>query len=324
MNKYVVGVFSFSCVFLSLSAGAAENHPSKTHPFPEVIKVPNGFQPEGVVRGHGSTAYVGSLLSESIYKVDLRSGEGSLLVNKASTNPVVGIAYDSRSNFLFTAGGPLGSVSVFDAANGDKMAQFDFASQGTFINDGVVTPNAAYFTDSFAQVIYRIPLSKNGRLPASNEVETIPLTGDFVSVAGNFNSNGVEKGKKKDHLYLVNSATGKLYDVDGLTGKTIEVKIKNGNVISGDGLRLHENKLYVAQNFLNQVTELALDDVGMNATVTQVIANPNFRIPTTLASFGDALYAINARFDVAPPPFFGNPKADPTLEYELVKFNVEN
>lgn len=319
-SRFVLSLFFYT--ILTFPVHAYDDHSGKAHAFPEIISVPTGFQPEGVVRGHGPIAYVGSLLSESIYKVDLRTGKGSLLVDHASGNAVVGMAYDKRSNYIFTAGGPFGTVSVFNAANGNKMAQFDVAAPGTFINDGIVTRQAAYFTDSFAPVIYRIPLSKNGQLPEADEVETIELSGDFEFVPGNFNGNGIEQSKRKGHLILVNSANGKLYDVDGRTGETVEITIDNGNVNSGDGLYLRDDKLYVVQNFLNQITELELADDGMSVTITRIITNPNFRIPTTATVFGDALYAINARFDVAPPPFFGNPPADPALDYELVKIKI--
>jgi len=322
VNKSVV--FLFSAVFLSCSAYARDDHPAPANPFPDLIPVQNGLQPEGVVRGEGSTAYVGSLLSESIYKVDLRTGKGALLVDKASANAILGMAYDKRTDSLFTAGGPFGTVSVFNATNGDKLAQFDVAGPGALINDGVVTENAAYFTDSFAPVIYRIPLGKKGQLPDHDAVETIALTGDFQFVPGNFNGNGITQSKNKKKLILVNSATGKLYNVDGKTGVTAEININNGNVVSGDGLYLKDDKLYVAQNFLNQVTELELSENGQRATIAHIITNPNFHIPTTLTAFGDALYAINAHFDVAPPPFFGTPASDPSLKYELVKIKISD
>ena len=43
-------------------------------------------------------------------------------------------------------------------------------------------------------------------------------------------------------------------------------------------------------------------------------ANRNFRIPTTADVFGGSLYAVNARFDVAPPG--GGAKG---IEFEIVK-----
>jgi hypothetical protein len=43
------------------------------------------------------------------------------------------------------------------------------------------------------------------------------------------------------------------------------------------------------------------------------ITSPDFRIPTTIARHGNTLYAVNARFDVA-PPFL----PVPNVEFEVV------
>ena len=119
-----------------------------------------------------------------------------------------------------------------------------------------------------------------------------------------FNSNGIETHNgKKGHLILVNSTTGKLYGVDGKSGLTKEIVISNGNVISGDGLYRRGNTLYVVQNVLNQISELELSDHGSAARIVRIMTHPDFQIPTTITGFAGGLYAINARFDVAPPRF---------------------
>jgi hypothetical protein len=41
-------------------------------------------------------------------------------------------------------------------------------------------------------------------------------------------------------------------------------------------------------------------------------------VPTTVAGFGNALYAVNARFNVAPPPFTGA-DPQPDLEFSVVR-----
>jgi hypothetical protein len=334
MPKPLITFYAFLALLLTVPVYAADdkNHEKHGHDndhkhktvFPKLIPVPNGFQPEGVVRGRGHTAYVGSLKTGGIYEVDLVTGKGELLVDSADY-PAVGMAYDKRSNYLFVAGGPSGTVTVYDSTDGQVKTVYEVAeADNTFVNDGIVTRNAAYFSDSFAPVIYRLPLAKNGRLPKPEAVETIQLSGDFEFVPGDFNGNGIESAWRGKVLYLVNSATGLLYQVDPETGHTSQVMITNGDVASGDGLLFYGHKLYVVQNFLNQIAELKLFDKGSSAKITDIITDPKFRIPTTVTGFGNALYAINARFDVAPPPFFGNPPADPTLEYNLVRVKLDD
>lgn len=300
-----------------------DEHKQK-HVITDLIPVPDGFQPEGVVRGRCNMAYVGSLKTGGIYEVNLVSGEGQLLVEN-SANPAVGLAYDKRSNYLFVAGGPSGTVTVYDSTDGQEKIVYSIVEPGNgFINDGIVTQNAAYFSDSFVPVIYRIPLAKNGRLPSPEAVETIALSEDFEFVPGEFNGNGIESSWSGDKLFLVNMVTGHLYRVDPNTGKATQVTITNGDVTNGDGLLFYKHRLYVVQNFLNQIVELKLFGNGSKAKINRIITNPNFRIPTTAIGFDDALYAINARFDVAPPPFFGNPPADPELEYNLVRVELDD
>ena len=48
--------------------------------FPAVIPLPDGFQPEGIVTGRGTSFYVGSLRDGAIYRGDLRTGAGRVFV----------------------------------------------------------------------------------------------------------------------------------------------------------------------------------------------------------------------------------------------------
>lgn len=49
--------------------------------FPDILRLPNGFRPEGIAVGRGTDFYVGSLANGAVYKGDLRTGEGSVLVS---------------------------------------------------------------------------------------------------------------------------------------------------------------------------------------------------------------------------------------------------
>lgn len=290
--------------------------------FPELIPVPDGFQPEGVAVGKGHTAYVGSLITGGIYQLDLRSGEGRHLVEGEAGNSAVGLAYDERSDYLYVAGGLTGTISVYDAADGSEIASYHIGEEGGFINDGIVTAEAAYFTDSFVPVIYRIPLTANGRLPQVSEITTLPLGGDFTSVAGQFNANGIEASANGKQLYVVNLFTGALYQVDPDSAVATEIQVTGGNLESADGILFTKNALYVVQNIYNQLARVELSSDGLTGTITDIITHPQFRIPTTIAAFGNALYAINARFDIAPPPLPGNPPADPNTTFNLVRVEL--
>lgn len=272
--------------------------------FPEVIALPNGFQPEGVAMGRGTTIYAGSLATGAIYQADVRTGEGSLLVPPQPGRAALGLEFDTRTGYLFVAGGPTGSAYVYDSRSGNTVDEFDLAGTAptTFINDVVVTRNAAYFTDSFRAVLYQVPLLPNGRVPDTGAVNEIILGGDYVFVTPGFNANGIEATPKGDALLVVNSATGSLYLVDPTTGDATLVDLGGDAVTSGDGLLLIGHTLYVAQNFLNQITVVRLDARQTSGEVVKVLTDPDFDIPTTVTSFGASLYAVNARFNTPPTP----------------------
>jgi hypothetical protein len=120
--------------------------------FPEIVPVPDGFQPEGIATGRGTDVYVGSLgrLSSAgvflgggaIYKADLRTGAGSILVPQHEGRTAVGLAVDVRRNYVWAAGGPFGTAYVYDGSTGADVADVTLVSDpgaGTFVNDVVVT-----------------------------------------------------------------------------------------------------------------------------------------------------------------------------------------
>jgi hypothetical protein len=71
------------------------------------------------------------------------------------------------------------------------------------------------------------------------------------------------------------------------------------------------------QNFLNQVAVVSLDPQLSAGRVTELITSDLFRVPTTGARFGNSLYLVNARFDVAFPPFLGGELM--ALDYDVVR-----
>ena len=131
--------------------------PAAAKPFPSLIQLPIGWQPEGIATGGGHTVYVGSLATGSIWRGDLRTGVGAPVVTPPAGRVAVGIKVDRR-NRIFVAGGPTGSAWVYDARTGATLASYTLAPAGQFINDVVVTKDAAWFTNSSAAVLYRVPV----------------------------------------------------------------------------------------------------------------------------------------------------------------------
>jgi sugar lactone lactonase YvrE len=291
-----LGLLLLLSLTAALSADAAG-----PKPFPKIIPLPDGFQPEGVAVGRGTTFYAGSLVNGAIYSGDLRTGQGDTLVPGQEGRIAAGLALDERSNYLFVAGGPTGQAYVYDAGTGAEVASYTLNENGDFINDVIVTRDAAYFTNSNSAVFYKLPLGPAGAVPGPSPVEEIPLTGDYMIVPG-FNANGIEATADGGSLFMVNSAAGKVFRVDPGTGVATEIDLGGASVSNGDGLLLQGFDLYVVRNFFNQIAIVRLDSDLSTGAVVDTITDPAFDIPTTLAGFGSRLYTVNARFATPPTP----------------------
>jgi sugar lactone lactonase YvrE len=276
---------------------------------PEVIPLPNGFRPEGIAAGMGTAFFVGSIPTGNIYRGDLATGEGEVLVEAEEGRAAIGLAVNERANALFVAGGPTGSAFMYDAETGESLAEVAFTSEDSFVNDVIVTEDAAYFTDSRRPYFYRVALGPDGALPDMIEMEAIELGGDYEMAEG-FNANGIVATPDGQWLIIVQSATGTLFRVDPATGEATAIDLGGEMMTNGDGLLLEGQTLYVVQNRMNQIAVIDMGPDHLSGTVTETLTDPDFDVPTTLAMYGDYLYAVNARFGT---------EATESTEYQVIR-----
>jgi len=301
-------------VLLVLTLASALISATMTAPFPESIPLPVGFQPEGIAAGNGNTVFVGSIPTGDIYRIDLITGQAEPFITDESGPVAIGLKYDSRSGLLFVAGGPTGKAFIYDTDTGTLFSEIQLTTaQPTFINDVVITRQAAYFTDSMQPVLYVVPLTANGT-PDLSGVYEIPLDSDFEFIPGAFNANGIEAAPNGKLLIVVNSTTGDLYTVDPATGDATLIDLGGGDVQRGDGILLQGKTLYVVQNTLNQVAVVELSNDFRSGEIVDVITSSLFRVPTTIAAVGNKLYAVNARFGTPSPA---------TIDYDVVRVPSE-
>jgi sugar lactone lactonase YvrE len=283
-----------TATLLSRTAAGADPEVAGGGSFPTELALPNGFLPEGIAIGPGPFAYFGSRADGRIFRVNLRTGRGADFSPGPGT-PTTGLRVDRGR--LFVSGASGGNGRVVSTRDGSILARYQFSTTTSFVNDVIVTPDAAFFTDSMAPVLYRLSLRRG--LPRT--FTTLPLSGDFVQVPG-FNANGIECTPDGRALLVIQSVNGMLHRVDPKTGVSKAVDLGADALTAGDGLLLQGRTLFCVRNQFNEVAVVKLNHAGTAGRVVARLTDPRFDIPTTVAGFGNRLYLPNARFTTPPTP----------------------
>jgi hypothetical protein len=255
------------------------------------IALPQEFRPEGIASGKRDSFYVGSIPQGSVFRGSYRTGRGALLVPPHPGRNHTGLKVDTRFDRLFVSGGGSQGIYVYDARTGADVASFSLPDAG-FVNDVVLTRDAAYFTDSMVPQLYRVRIGRRGEL---SPPQRIPLSGDLQFVDG-FNANGIDTAPGGHDLIVVQSNLGKLFRVDARSGRTREIALDQP-VTNGDGILRQGHTLYVVQNQDNRIAAVKLDGRLRSGRVRRFLTDPRLDVPTTIAPFRSFVYAVNARFN---------------------------
>jgi hypothetical protein len=305
----------------SLFLVAAIAAPASAAPFAPSVPLPTDFQPEGIAVGTGSTFYVGSMWDGDIYRGSLRSGTGSVFID-VTGRQALGMKVDEGRHLLFVAGGFNGHAYVYDTRTGATVADLSLGTPpATVVNDVALTRRAAYFTDSFAPVIYKVPIGAHGAIGAP---ETIDVTGPAaVSNPGGFGLNGIVAKQRGSVLLVDHSDLGILATIDPTTGASSELSISGGSLIAGtvDGLVVAGHTAWVVENFANAVAQVRLSPDLTTGRLVRTITDPGFEVPTAGAFHGSRLALVNAKFDLGFPPPIG-PGAPPGTEFDVSLLRV--
>jgi streptogramin lyase len=273
------------CAALVLTAGVRPASAAD----PDTLSLPDGFQPEGIAIGKTPYAYVGSRVDGEILRIDLHTGDSSVLTDGPGT-PALGMKVDNLGR-LFVAGGDGGDARVIDTVTGDVLASYQLETGPAFINDVVLTRNAAWFTDSANPVLFELPLGPGGDLP--DEAIRVPLSG-AVDYQSGINANGIVAAPDGRHLMVVQTNTGKLFRVDR-DGQATVVDLGGETLRYGDGMLLRGHLLYVIQNRDDVVTKVKLNRALDQGAVQSRTKDVRFDVPSTMAVWHRKLYVLNAR-----------------------------
>lgn len=276
---------------LSLVLAAVLAAPASARQYPETIPLPPGWQPEGIATGFGNQFFSGSRDGGGIYRGNLKTGTGKIIVPQREGGAATGLKVD-RHNRLFVSGAATGTARVYNAGSGRLLREYQLTTDDSFINDVALTRKAAYFTDSVNQRLYVVKRHK---------AKTLPLTGDlqYDDDPETFELNGiVAAGHGK--LIAVQSRLGKLFLIDKHSGRTREIDLGGATTPNGDGLLLDGRTLYVVQNRDNKIAVIRLEHGLRRGEIKRYLTDDDFDVPTTIAAKGGFLWAVNARFTTPP------------------------
>ena len=150
--------------------------------------------PEGVAFDKRSKAFFVSITADgAIYRGTLGSDTVSPFIAGEAGRNAVGIKV--RRGKLYVAGGPSGSITVYDLATKQVVAQFETGAGG-FLNDLVVTDRGDVFvTDSFRPILWHVTAKQvraGSGAPQALDVSEIPYEG-----GGQFNVNGIVRASAR-------------------------------------------------------------------------------------------------------------------------------
>lgn len=314
MRKVVILTISVVCLLAATApavAGSAN--------YPDEIDLPDGFFPEGIAVGRGSAFYVGSLADGSIYKGDLRTGEGAVLTDPTGAFPftTVGLAVDWRER-VWASGSAAGTGRVYDGISGDLLATYQFTVPGeSFINDVIVTPGAAWFTDSGTgdcsggglcfigqRRIFKVAFEPGGHLPdPADPGAVVEIQVDVPDIAF-ANVNGIETMPGNADLIVAHTTAGALYRVDPTSGETSVLygPPNDPPLVRPDGIVRLGTTLYVNENAASRIAVIDIDPSTGMGTLQDVLPVEGAQTPSTSAIFGSAVYTVDARLGT---PFQG-------------------
>jgi sugar lactone lactonase YvrE len=275
---------------------------SAGHVLRDQVGLPDGFRPEGIASA-GRTFFSSSLADGRIWRGDLITGRGAVLVPGVPGRALRGMQVDPRTRLLWVTGndGPTGIVLAVDTRTGAVVQRVEVPG-AVFLNDLVVTRRAVWVTDSRVDRLTAVPLDRRGR-PAAAPLRTVPLTGEWPTPEG-LRANGI-RALPGGTLIINNSTAGGLYTVDPGTGVVRRIPVAGSPAVAGgDGLELLGNRLYVVRGSRGSdvtVVRLRPDRAGWTGTVTGVLTDPRLDVPSTATVALGRLWAVNARFGVASP-----------------------
>ena len=297
IRRVAVGILALAAFLVPAPLAAASGADRDDRP--PVIRLPGATGAEGIAAGEGSTFFAGDLLNGNIFRGDIDKGKARLFIDVPDGRAALGMKVDRDNELLFVAGGATGQAYVYDLDTKKTVTVYQLAEGAhAFINDVTLTRGGAWFTNSRAGELYRVPISRDGQ---PGEARTLSLEAPAGTVDEGFNLNGIAAAKEGHKLIVSHTGRGALYAVDPDDGSNRKIDVTDSSgapvtLTNVDGIVVRGNTLWAVQNLLNQVSRIELNGSLGKGEVKEVITSRNFDVPTTAALFDNTLALVNAKF----------------------------
>lgn len=278
--------------------------------------------PEGIGVDHSNgDFYVSSSRDGSIHRgnVEREDTEVFLPGEQDGRDAATGVKVDDQGR-LWVAGRFTGRAFVYDTESGRLIKALTTpATERTLINDLTFTPDAAFFTDSFRPILWRV-----GRTPDGvGEMEPwLDLRETVVPTDTEFGLNGISASDDGRTLVTVHFDSGRLFRIDVATRQVSEIDLSGVTLPTGDGILLDGRTLLVVREEPGAVFPVRLAEDLASGEVGEPFGE-DFRFPTTLAEYAGRVLVVNSQFDRGGFPATGGQPAAPAPDLPFTVSSVE-
>ena len=287
----------FAATFASCPLAMAQDA-VRVYALPDAAAYPEGIAADP----SGRTLYTTNAATGAVFAIDVATGAVSpagdpfgIAPGAEASAPLrsLGAKVDGRGR-LWVAGGTTGSMHLFDLASKKAVATFTTPGTGGFINDVVITPQAAYFTDTRRPTLWRVSADAS----ANAVLEPwLSFSGTALEYTDGANLNGIAATPDGRYLIVVQMAAGKLFRIDTQTREVARIDAGDELLTLGDGLILDGRRLYLVRQGAGEVVALDLGADFLTAKVVKRITPAQLAWPATAALVGDRLFVANSQFN---------------------------
>ena len=279
-------VFVLACAALCLLAQGQPAVTSYTMPGNNVFPESIAFDAETL------NFYVSNTEDGTVYRGNARDGPAELSVflpaRTHGRSVVMGLALD-KGGRLFMAGGASGRAYVYETDGTLVQVLETPPAERTLINDVIVTEDAAYFTDSFRPILFRISLNAGADLELDPWLD---LTQTPIRYGAGNNLDGVVADPSGRYLITIQPNTGTLYRVDTQTQEVAQIALE-GSLATGNGLVLDAQRLYVVNDEGDAIIPVDLSADFIRGVVGASFTDASLKFPTGAAKVGERLLVVN-------------------------------